>query len=60
MATVVSEFLQVMDINSMPPQTLSELIPYILNVEVGIALVSGAFGVFGRLLSIILDMTRWR
>ena len=43
-----------------PPETLAELIPYLLQIGVGVVLVSGVFGVIGKLAEIILDFTRWR
>lgn len=60
MASIIAEFFQITGIDVVPPETLAELIPYILTVVVGVALVSGAFGVLGKLASIILDMTKWR
>lgn len=59
MATTVAEFFNIMLPDYAPPSTLQELIPYILIVVTGIALVSGVFGILGRLLQIILDVTRW-
>lgn len=60
MAAVVAEFFQIIGLEMVPPQTLAELIPYLLQVVVGVALVSGVFGVIGKIAELIFDMTRWR
>ena len=60
MAAVVAEFFQIIGLEMVPPQTLVELIPYLLQVVVGVALVSGVFGVIGKIAELIFDMTRWR
>lgn len=60
MAEIVSEFFQIIGEDMVPPATLAELIPYLLSVLVGIALVCAVFGVLGKLAEIILDFTRWR
>ena len=60
MAAVVAEFFQIIGLEMVPPQTLAELIPYLLQVVVGVALVSGVFGVIGKIVELIFDMTRWR
>lgn len=48
MASIVSEFFQIIGAGPVP-ETLGELIPYLLQVGVGIFLVSGVFGVIGML-----------
>ena len=48
-----------MGVSSYAPQTLGELIPYLLTVFVGVALVSGVFRVIGRLVELIMDFRRW-
>ena len=60
MAAVVAEFFQIIGLEMVPPQTLAELIPYLLQIVVGVALVSGVFGVIGKIAELIFDMTRWR
>ena len=60
MASVISEFFLINDINLLPPDTLAELVPYLLEIVVGVALVSGMFGVIGKLVDLLLDFTRWR
>ena len=48
MAPVIAEFFGIVGISSYAPQTLGELIPYLLTVFVGVALVSGVFRVIRR------------
>lgn len=60
MASVVAEFFQIIGVDMMPPENIAELIPYLLQIGVGIALVSAVFGVLGKLADIILNFTRWR
>ena len=60
MAQVVAEFFGVVGVDAVPPSTMAELIPYLLTIFVGVALVSGVFRVIGLLAGIVLDFTRWR
>lgn len=60
MASVVAEFFQIIGVDMMPPENIAELIPYLLQIGVGIALVSAVFGVLGKLADIVLNFTRWR
>lgn len=59
MASVVSEFFSVIWVDMVPPDNLSELIPYLLTVFVGVALVSGVFRVIGRLAEAVMDFRRF-
>lgn len=59
MAEVVSEFFTVVWVDMVPPDNLSELIPYLLSVFVSVALVSGVFRVIGRLAEAIMDYRRF-
>lgn len=59
MASVVAEFFGIMGLDSCVPQTLGELIPYLLTVFVGVALVSGVFRVIGRIVELLMDFRRW-
>lgn len=59
MAAVVAEFFSVIGVNPIPPDNLTELIPYLLTVLVGVALVSGVFRVIGRLVELLMDFRRW-
>ncbi len=58
MAEVVSEFFLIMG-SDVPPDNLAELIPYLLTVQVGLALVSGVVRVIGRLAEVIVDFRRF-
>ena len=60
MAAVIAEFFQIVGADMVPPSTLAELIPYLLQVVVGVALVSGVFGLIGKVAEFIMDFTRWR
>ncbi len=59
MAAVVANFFSIVGVDMVPPGTLAELIPYLLTVFVGLALVSGVFQVIGKLAEIIMDFRRW-
>lgn len=59
MADVVASFFSIIGVDMVPPATLAELIPYLLTVFVGVALVSGVFGVIGKLAELIMDFRRW-
>jgi uncharacterized membrane protein len=60
MVELVSQFFSIIGVDFAVPQTLAELIPYLLTVVVGVVLVSGVFGVIGRLAQLFMDFTRWR
>lgn len=60
MASIITEFFLINGIDFTAPQTLAELIPYLLTVLVGVALVSASFAVLGKLINLILDFTRWK
>lgn len=59
MAAVVAEFFGIIGVDLLPPDNLAELIPYLLTVLVGVALVSGVFRVIGRLVELLMDFRRW-
>lgn len=59
MAGVVAEFFQIVGLDMVPPETLAELIPYLLQVVVSVALVSGVFGVIGRIAESFGNFRRW-
>ncbi len=59
MAAVVANFFSIVGVDMVPPETLAELIPYLLTVFVGLALVCGVFQVIGKLAEIIMDFRRW-
>ena len=59
MAPLVAEFFSVIGVDMLPPDNLSELIPYLLTVFIGVALVSAVFRVLGRLAEVVMDFRRW-
>ena len=59
MAAVVANFFSIIGVDAVPPETLAELVPYLLTVFVGLALVSGVFRVIGKLAEILMDFRRW-
>lgn len=61
MAEVVSNFFNIVIAEgSTPPANMGELIPYLLNIFVGVAMVAGVFRVIGKLADVILNYNRWR
>ena len=60
MAAVVAEFFGIMGLETVPPENLAQLIPYLLTVLVGVVLVSGVFRVVGTLADALLGFWRWR
>lgn len=59
MAALVAEFFGIIGVDMAPPSNLAELIPYLLTVVVGVALVSAVFGVIGKLAEVLLNFRRW-
>lgn len=59
MAQIVAEFFGVIGEDIIPPDNLAELIPYLLTVLIGVALVSTVFRVIGRLAEVVMDFRRW-
>ena len=59
MAEIIAEFFGIIGVDMVPPTNLAELIPYLLTVFVGVALVSAVFRVIGRLAEVIMDFRRW-
>ena len=59
MAALVADFFVIMGLDMVPPDNLSELIPYLLTVLVAVVLVSGVFRVIGRLAEAVMDFRRW-
>ena len=58
-ADLVNTFLEVNGLNPSSPQTLAELIPWLVSVVVAVALVSGVFAVIGKLTEIFTNFRRW-
>lgn len=59
MAEILAEFFGIIGVDMIPPNNLAELIPYLLTVFVGVALVSVVFRVIGRLAEVLMDFRRW-
>lgn len=59
MAEIIAEFFGVIGVDMVPPDNLAELIPYLLTVLIGVALVSIVFRVIGRLAEVIMDFRKW-
>lgn len=60
MVALVAEFFSIIGAEMTAPETFAELVPYLLQVLVGVALVSAVFGVIGKIAQVLLDFTRWR
>lgn len=59
MAVIVAEFFEIVGVDAVPPSNLAELIPYLLTVVVGVALVSGVFRVLGHLAEVLMNGRRF-
>lgn len=59
MASVIAQFFAVTGIDTAPPSTMAELIPYLVTILIGVALVSGVFLVIGKLLTAVFNFRRW-
>ena len=59
MAVIVAEFFGIVGLDVVPPTNMAELIPYLLTVVVGVALVSAVFRVIGKLAELLLNYRRW-
>jgi len=58
MASVVSNFFEITGIGA-APATLSELIPWMFTVIVGICLVFGVLGMFGVMASLFVPRSKF-
>lgn len=59
MAAAVAEFFQVIGVDMVPPTTMSELIPYLLTVVVGVFLVAMVFRVISAMVYGLMNMRRF-
>lgn len=59
MALLISEFFGIIGVDAVPPSNMAELIPYLLTVVVGVALVSAVFHVVGKLAELLINWRRW-
>lgn len=58
MAAVVAQFFQISGIDSIPPDNIAELIPYLLHVVVAVVLVLAVFKVIAVIIQAFVDW-RW-
>ena len=58
MVELVAEFFAISGLDVVPPSNLAELIPYLLRVFTGVFLVSGVFGVLGRIADAFVGFRR--
>lgn len=59
MASVLAEFFGLVDMDSVPPETLAELIPYLFHFVLSVSLVSGVFAVVGKIGSVFMNFRRY-
>lgn len=59
MAAVIAEFFGIIGVDMVAPATMSELIPWLLSIWIGVILVSGVFRVFGKLVDLFLNWRRF-
>ena len=59
MAVLVAEFFGIVGVDMVAPATMAELIPWILQVVVGLTLVSGVFRVIGKLADLFVNWRRF-
>lgn len=59
MAEIVSEIMAISGVSEAPPSTLAELIPWLVQVTVGVVAVSGVFHVLGKLTE-LFQYRNWR
>ena len=54
MAVIVSEFFGIIGVSQTAPATMSELIPWLMQIIVGLFLVCGVFAVISNLAMLLL------
>lgn len=59
MAALIAEFFGIIGADISPPLNLSELIPYLLYITLGVVLVCAVFRVIGKLAELLMDYKRW-
>lgn len=58
MVPIISDFLSISGLDALPPTNLAELIPYLLNVFVGVVLITAVFRVIGGIARALVDLRR--
>ncbi len=59
MALAVSEFMGLIGLNFEPPQTIAELIPYLLTFFVGVVLIVAVFKLIGGIARALMSWRRF-
>lgn len=59
MKEIVQDFLLITGPEISAPENMGQLIPYLMDIFTGVALVSGMFAVIGKILDLFLNITRW-
>ena len=59
MGAAIAEFFMIIGPEVTPPTNMVELIPYLLQIFVGVFLVSAMFRVFGKIGDWVLNFRRW-
>lgn len=59
MAALIAEFFGLIGADMTPPETMAELIPYLLYITLGVVLVCAVFRVIGKLAELLMDYKRW-
>lgn len=59
MAEVVGDFMEMIGADIVPPETIAELIPYLIHISVSCFLVSCVFAVIGKIIEMFSNFRRW-
>ena len=59
MAQLIADFFQVIEMQEIPAENLTELIPYLFSFVVACFLVSCVFRVLGKIMEIFVNFRRW-
>lgn len=58
MALIVSDFYELLSVGD-DPLTISQLIPYVIDIYIGVALVCGLFRVIGKICELLVGWRHW-
>lgn len=58
MANIVAEFFNIIGVDTAPPETMAELIPYLLTVLVGVVLVLAVFKFVATITGVLMSANR--
>lgn len=59
MANIISDFFLVTGIDQVPPSNMAELIPYLIQIFIGVSLVSCTFSIIGSILNLFFNTFRF-